>query len=123
MKKALISCLVLLLAISSLKADAAYQLKKGMTLIYKLELATEIHFDAKNRDRFIPFLSLYEIRGHVFDTKPNGEACLAMASHLSSAQLVDDSENIAGMDEKDVDAYRKWTADFKKTVFIFSLQV
>ncbi len=109
------AALLLFLAISVLKAEVTYQFEKGMTLIYELELETEIHFDARNRDRFIPFHSQYEIRIHVFDTMPKGEACLAMASTLSSAQLVEGSENIADMDEKDLDAYRKWTADFTKT--------
>ncbi|MFC2165300.1 hypothetical protein ACFLT2_09925 [Acidobacteriota bacterium] len=106
--------LVLFLFTSASSSEITYHFEKGMTLIYKLELDSEFHSDPNNRDRFVPFHSDYDIRLHVLDTKPNGEACLAMISYLNSAQLVADSPNIKTMDEKDVDAYREWMADFEK---------
>jgi len=113
MRKVFIATLVLFLVTAALSAEITYHFKKGMTLIYELELDSEFLSDPKNRNLFIPFQSSYEIRFHVLDTNPNGEACLAITSHLNSAQLVDNSPNLGTMNKKDLDAYRDWTADFE----------
>jgi predicted esterase len=114
MRMGLIATLVLFLGNSFLSAEITYHFEKGMTLIYKLELDSEFHSDPNNRNHFIPFHSSYDLRFFVLDTKPNGEACIAMTSHLDSAQLVADSPNLETMDEKDLDAYKDWMADFEK---------
>jgi hypothetical protein len=94
--------------------ENAYRFEKGMTLIYKLELNTEIHFDTKNMSRFIPVHSLYRIRFHVLDKDSEGNALIGATSHLEAAPVVSDSEGLGDVDSNDLDFYKKWIADLEK---------
>jgi len=114
-KSGFMTAFLLVLAMHVSGSEITYHFEKDMSLLYTLDLVTELHSDPNNQNLFVPFHSRYDIHLYVLNTKPNGEACLALTSQLNSARVGEGLHNLKGRDDKEIDSYRKWTAGFKKT--------